>query len=187
MLTEPPLYAADVDIPDVAATRDSTDTVAVHRVEPDDAATIDLIAQRMRLTLVEVLDETRADEMFDHPALLERVRWHLDRSDPDRRAEVFVALLDGDVVGHTMLRVDDVDGERLGLFATTYVTPPARRAGAASALLLAGERWMRAQGMTVAATFTDARNDRLLAFYAAHGYECRQLDQEWATARRVLE
>lgn len=161
------------------------EVVRVDRLSPDDDATIDLVAQRMRLTLVEVLDEERADEMFEHEALVERVRWHLDR-DVARHAEVFIAAIDGEVVGHTMVRVETVDDEELGLFATTYVVPSARRAGVATSLLQMGEAWMRERAIRTAATFTDADNERLLAFYRAHGYECTQVDDEWATARRAL-
>ncbi len=160
--------------------------IEVRTVEPHEVETIDLIAERMRATLVEVLDEGRADAMFDHEALVGRVMWHLDRSDEERQAEVYVALLDGEIVGHTMVRVDTVEGEELGLFATTYVVPELRRAGAASALLRTGEAWMLERGMAVAATFTDAHNERLLSFYESHGYTCVRLDDEWATARRSL-
>lgn len=160
--------------------------VVVAPLDPDDGASIDLVARRMRLTLVEVLDEHRADDMFDHADLVERVLWHLDRSVPGRRSEVYVALLDRSVVGHTMVRADVIDEEELGLFATTYVAPEARRSGVASALLRAGESWMLTHGLRVAATFTDVHNERLLAFYASHGYECSRVDAEWATARRVL-
>lgn len=160
--------------------------VRVDSVAPEDDVSVELIARRMRLTLVEVLDEERADAMFEHDGLVERVRWHLDRVTPDRQAEVFMASVDGEMVGHTMVRVDVVDGEELGLFATIYVTPPARRWGVASALVQAGEAWMVERKVVVAATYTDAHNERLLAFFRDHKYECTRVDDEWATARRSL-
>lgn len=160
--------------------------VRVDAVASDDDASINLIARRMRLTLAEVLDEARADAMFEHDELVERVRWHLDRTVPDRHADVFTASVDGQMVGHTMVRLDAVDGEELGLFATIYVTPSARRWGVASALVQAGEEWMVERGLALAATFTDAHNERLLAFFRDRGYECTRIDDEWATARRSL-
>ena len=161
--------------------------VEVRPLDPADAASIDLVARRMRQTLAEVLDESRADEMFDHAGLVERILWHLDRTVPGRSADVFLAWRSNTIVGHTMVRADLVEGEELGLFATTYVAPEARRCGVASALLRTGEAWMRRHGLHVAATFTDVHNERLLAFYASHGYECSVIDHEWATARRALD
>lgn len=161
--------------------------VRVRRVEPDEDRTVELIARRMRLTLTEVLDPTRADEMFTHEALVERVRWHLDREVADRRADVFVAEDDdAAILGHTMVRVEHLDGNEIGLFATTYVDPASRRSGVASALVASGEEWMRNRGMTTAVTFTDAHNDKLLSLYARHGYTCERIDDEWARARRRL-
>jgi hypothetical protein len=58
--------------------------IKVRTVATDESATIDIIADRMRLTLVEVLDGARADAMFRRNELVDRVRWHLERSDPDR-------------------------------------------------------------------------------------------------------
>lgn len=166
---------------------DSVPTVDVHRVEPDDDATIELIATRMRLTLVEVLDPARADEMFTHDALVGRVRWHLDREVDGRQAEVFVARDDDStILGHTLVRVEHLDGTDVGLFATTYVEPSARRSGVASALLAMGAEWMRDHDMATAVTFTDPHNDKLLSLYARHGYTCERVDDEWARATRRL-
>jgi GNAT superfamily N-acetyltransferase len=164
--------------------------IKVRTVATDESATIDIIADRMRLTLVEVLDGARADAMFRRNELVDRVRWHLERSDPDRRAEVFVAEEEsGNIVGHTMVRVESdpsVGSEPVGLFATTYVDPGSRRSGIASALLSAGEGWMRDEGMTTAMTFTDPANAPLLALYARHGYLCERIDDTWARASRAI-
>jgi GNAT superfamily N-acetyltransferase len=164
--------------------------IAVRCVAADESATIDTIADRMRLTLAEVLDPEQADAMFSRPELVERVQWHLERTDPDRRADVFVAEdRAGAIVGHTMVRVEsdpDVAPEPVGLFATTYVDPRCRRSGVAAALLAAGERWMVAQGMTTAVTYTDAENAPLIALYARHGYTWEQIDDTWARASRPI-
>lgn len=132
---------------------------------------IDVVALRMRLTLVEVLGEARGTAMYDLDWLRDRVRFHLD---PARSTgAVYVAEDDGGaVVGHTIVRVDeDEDGRPIGLFSTTYVEPAARRGGVASALIAAGEAWFRGKGMQTAWTYTSAGNDRLIRLYRKHGYE----------------
>lgn len=162
----------------------------VRRLEPDERATIDLIARRMRLTLVEVLGDDRADEMFDHADLVARVEWHLDRFDPERHADVFVASdASGRITGHTLVRMerdDPFETQPVGLFATTYVVPAARRSGVASALLRRGELWMRRQGLDTAVTFTDPSNERLRLLYARHGYQWERVDDEWVRASKTL-
>ena len=164
--------------------------IAVRSVAADETATIATIAERMRLTLAEVLDPEQAEAMFSRHELVERVHWHLDRADPDRRAAVFVAEDDeGAIVGHTMVRVESdpaVAPEAVGLFATTYVDPSRRRSGVAAALLDTGERWMVAEGMATAVTYTDPANAPLIALYARHGYTWEQIDDTWARASRDI-
>lgn len=157
-------------------------------IRPLDAnvwAETEVVAERMHQTLAEVLDEDRASAMFSGDELIARVRWHLDAV-PGREAEVFVAQ-DGDsIVGHTMVRVESEGSDTYGLFATTFVAPGARRAGTASALLDEGERWMRERGMTLAVTFTDPGNTKLLELYEKFGYRTEVLSADWARASKVL-
>lgn len=137
----------------------------------------------MRLTLVEVLGQERADEMFDHRELVERVRWHLD----EPRAEVFLAEDAGEIVGHTIVRVECEDGREIGLFSTTYVDPAVRRSGVASLLLAAGTQWMQDMELTEAATYTDSDNAKLIEFYRRHGYSLTLIDPEWARLHRRID
>lgn len=126
-------------------------------INPTSDAEINLVAQRMRLTLIEVEGEAVGTALYPLDWLRERVRWHLD---PARaRAQVCLAIDPaGDIVGHMIVRVEaDDDGGRFGLFSTTYVRPESRQNGVASALLLHGEQWMCALGLPSAATWTSAR------------------------------
>ena len=164
---------------------DDRPVVSIRPLSDDEAELVDVVARRMRLTLVEVLGAERADAMSTHDELVGRVRWHLDRS-AGRRATVLVAHEGATMTGHALVRVDDHLGAEVGLFATTYVTPEHRRRGAASALLEAGETWMTDQGMTTVMTYTDPGNEPLLAWYRARGYRIEVLDDDWARARREL-
>jgi GNAT superfamily N-acetyltransferase len=157
----------------------------IREIASGEREVIALIAERMHLTLTEVLDEQRARSMFTPAQLVDRVTWHLDRGN-DRQAAVFVAEHEAEVVGHTMVRVEHAGDDTYGLFATTYVQPESRGCGAASALLLAGERWMHERAMMRAVTFTEAHNTKLLALYRKHGYEVEILDAEWARASKAL-
>jgi GNAT superfamily N-acetyltransferase len=142
----------------------------VRTIEPASAQEIELVARRMRETLVEVLGEERGVALYTMEWLRERVRWHLDPA--ASTAAVFVSEdPTGHVTGHTIVRIErEPDGTELGLFSTTFVEPAARRLGIATMLLLRGEEWIREQGMTISATCTSATNTRLIALYVAHGY-----------------
>ena len=139
----------------------------IRPLDPGRPGELELVAERMRETLVEVLGEERGAVMYTTAWLRERVRMHLDAA----VGAVWVAELDGAVVGHTIVRVETDDaGASFGLFSTTYVVPEARRRGLAQALLDEGEAWMRAMGLPVAATHTDEGNTPLIELYRRRGY-----------------
>lgn len=139
---------------------------------------VDLVAERMRLTLREVVGLSCGTDLYTLGWLRARVRWHLDPRTCD--GEAFLAWrdrtgslesLEQEVLGHTLVRVEPgPDGQSFGLFATFYVHPAARRGGVASALLDAGEAWFRARGLSLCATATAATNSKLLALLEKRGY-----------------
>lgn len=135
-----------------------------------DTDAIDLVAQRMRSTLIEVEGEQAGGSMYSMDWLRERVRWHLD----GRLAEVVVAEDANDnVVGHTIYRVesDATPGAGpLGLISTTYVVPDARRLGVAQRLLERAEDWFRQRDVLLSCTWTSRTNTPLIALYARNGY-----------------
>lgn len=143
---------------------------SIRPVKASERDTIALIAERMRLTLMEVVDEAKGAQMYTLPWLRERVRWHLDPS--ACVGAVFVAERSGDVAGHTIVRVEhDEVGTRFGLFSTTYVELGSRRLGIADELLGRGEAWMRDAGLTYFATQTARTNEPLIRLYEKRGYE----------------
>lgn len=131
---------------------------------------IELVAQRMRATLVHVLGEERGTALYTLDWLRDRVRFHLD---PERSvARVFLAELEsGQIAGHTIVRREDPpDQEPFGLFSTIYVEPGSRRRGVATALLLRGEAWFREQGLGRSATNTAEHNRPLIEQFERQGY-----------------
>ncbi|MBK7756285.1 MAG: GNAT family N-acetyltransferase [Deltaproteobacteria bacterium] len=144
---------------------------ALRPLNPDDEAELQLVASRMRDTLMEVLGPAQGASMYTMEWLVDRVRWHLN---PELCVgQVFVVEDDaGRVVGHSIVRVEPEEtGGRLGLISTTYVVPERRRAGLAEALLRAGEAWLIAHGATQLATNTSETNWPLLRLYQKAGYQ----------------
>ena len=105
--------------------------------------------------------------MFTMDWLVARVRTHLA---PACDADVFLATHSGEVIGHTIVRLETDEGETFGLFSTVYVAPEHRRSNVAGALLEKGEQWMGARGMTRAATNTARTNDKLFRLFEKRGY-----------------
>lgn len=162
---------------------------STRRLTPADPhldAWLDLIAARMRSTLMEVLGEARGASMYTLDWLRARAAHHLDPhacqgaiflADPDPSGLPGVARC----AGHTIVRVEaneDDGGPPFGLFSTTYVRPDARRAGVADALLDAGEAWLVAQGVSRLATHTSDTNTPLIQLYTRRGYRVVLRDPE---------
>lgn len=144
--------------------------VFIRPIDPKSAVEINLVAERMRATLMEVEGEETGIALYSMDWLRERVRWHLDANQVT--AGMFLAVHgDGEILGHTIVRKEfEEDGREYGLVSTTYVLPAFRRAGVAEALLLAGEDWMRENGLACSATWTSATNLKLIRLYEKHGY-----------------
>lgn len=142
-------------------------------LDPASAAELDLVAHRMRATLVEVEGYERGFHMYTLDWLRDRVRWHLDPAQVTARV-VLAGERDAEPVGHTIIRLERaVDGDAAGAFgliSTTYVLPERRRHGVAAALLVEAERWFRTQGAYAAGTWTSSTNAALIGLYERHGY-----------------
>jgi GNAT superfamily N-acetyltransferase len=159
---------------------------SIHELDPASTSEIELVASRMRDTLIEVLGEERGGGMYTMDWLIKRVEWHLDPK--ICTGEVFLATESaGHVVGHTIVRLDtDFDGRPIGLFSTTYVEPSRRRRGVARVLVARGEAWMREQGMTKAVTYTDPGNTGLIELFSSAGFVVTEIRGEFAVVVKEL-
>jgi hypothetical protein len=105
-------------------------TLCIRPLDPTRDDEVELVATRMRATLVEVVDSVEGQTMYTMKWLRQRVRWHLD---PEAcEGEVFVAEGDGGaIVGHTIVRVETAEGGA-GSGSSRPSTSPRRRAIRAS-------------------------------------------------------
>ena len=158
----------------------------IRPIEPESREEVMLVAQRMRETLMEVLGEERGHSMYSMDWLKQRVLWHLDPANVV--GQVFVAeSRAGDIVGHTIVRLDHDDNDQeIGLFSTTFVEPTSRRFGVATLLLQQGEAWMRQHNMPEAVTYTDQDNVKLQNLYIRHGYTMSDMPQEFVKLAKLL-
>ena len=141
----------------------------IRDLDPTSTAEVDLVAQRMHQTLIEVEGQDRGSSMYTMDWLVARVRWHLDGK--ARRGRVLLAELPHkQIAGHSIIRLESAPGGAFGLVSSTYVDPAFRRAGLASALLLHSERWFSDEGMPSCCTWTSNTNAPLISLYERHGY-----------------
>jgi ribosomal protein S18 acetylase RimI-like enzyme len=133
---------------------------------------VELVATRMRETLVEVLGEARGGAMFTREWLIARVHHYA------KEGVVFVAEENGAIIGHAMARVED----GVGHFGTIFVAPHTRRHGVAQSLMADVERWLRARDVLDVRYYTDEDNEKLITLFRAHGYAITERD---AGARMV--
>jgi GNAT superfamily N-acetyltransferase len=142
--------------------------VRIRPLAPDSTDELELVAARMRQTLIEVLGEARGRTLHPQDWLRDRVRWHLDPEQTTARV-LLAEADDGHVAGHTIVRVEPGDDEH-GLFSTIYVEPESRGQGVATALLRHGEDWLKGQGQREAATHTATTNAKLIRLFEREGY-----------------
>lgn len=142
----------------------------IREIDAGSEAEIDLVAQRMRDTLIEVEGPETGVALYTMDWLRDRVRWHLD---PGKALAKVLLAVDaaGQIVGHTIVRRESTEaGVHFGLVSTTYVVPASRRFGIAQQLLTAGEAWMHQHALPVSATWTSSTNTPLIRLYARNGY-----------------
>ena len=95
-------------------------TIHIRPIDPCDDQEIDLVAERMRATLAEVIGE-EGYHMYTLEWLRNRVRWHLQRDQCVGR--VLLAIdAEGSIMGHIIARVEEASTMTpVGLFSTIYV------------------------------------------------------------------
>jgi len=148
----------------------SNGAIRIRRIDPNSAAEVELVALRMRQTLVEVEGEETSNSLYTMEWLKDRVRWHLDAG--KSTGEVFLAEnREGSITGHTIVRIElDETGRQYGLFSTTFVEPESRKQSVAASLLVHGEKWMIGHELPEAVTWTSESNMKLIKLYFKHGY-----------------
>jgi len=164
-------------------------TTGPHRIraiDPQSRAEVELVASRMRQTLVEVLGEEVGGNMCTMDWLIQRVLWHLD---PNQCVgQVFLSEdSEGHITGHTIVRLElDQGGNEIGLFSTFFVEPGSRNQAVATSFVVHGEKWMVDHGMITAVTYTAETNDRLKNLLIRLGYQAVAASNQMITLSKSL-
>jgi len=151
----------------------------------NDPTIVRLLAERMRETLVEVLGPERGGSLYTLAWLENRVLEHLEPILGPSRV-LLAREPEATVVGHSLLRTDDWQGERVGLVSTTYVLGSFRRQGVGRRLLRAAEAWFADNHLPVSSTVTEPANQKLINLYLGEGYHLETVNQNFVRLSRRL-
>jgi GNAT superfamily N-acetyltransferase len=155
----------------------------IREIDPKSNAEIQLVAQRMQQTLVEVLGEEKGKSMYTMDWLVERVRWHLDSKNTDGR--VFISeSQSGEITGHAIARIDH--GSSFGYFSTIFVEPSSRRHGVATRLMKHVEGWFSERKVPKVVYNTADNHLALIGLFKAHGYDITHSESEMVQLTKIL-
>lgn len=158
----------------------------IREINAQSSEEIELVAQRMRQTLVEVVGQQRGESLYSMEWLRERVRWHLDGQ--KTTAKIFLAeFLPSSIVGHAIARLEKSEtGEIYGYFSTLFVAPEHRQQGVATALMNQVESWFLHHKMPKIIYNTATTNERLLRLFRNQGYAVTHEESEMVQLTKDL-
>lgn len=158
----------------------------IREIDRSNRGEIDLIAQRMRQTLVDVLGEEKGGSMYTMEWLRDRVLWHLDET--ATTAKIFLSEnQDGKITGQAIARIElSDDGEQYGYFSTIYVDPAFRRQGWAKSFLKCVEEWFTEKNMPKIIYNTAQSNSTVIDLFCKHGYAVTHTESDMVQLTKLL-
>ncbi len=143
----------------------------IREIDPNSEAEINLVAGRMRQSLVEVLGEDQGVALYTMGWLVSRVKWHLDAT--QIIAKVFlVETKAAEIVAHAIARIEVDETKNLfGYFSTIFVEENSRNQGIASGLIAHVESWFLEKGLPKSVYNTAENHIKLIRLFERHGYQ----------------
>jgi GNAT superfamily N-acetyltransferase len=157
----------------------------IREIARENPAEVQLVATRMRQTLIDVLGEEKGGCLYTMDWLVERVLWHLN---PEcATAKVFLAEnREAHITGQAIARIERENERPYGYFSTLYVEPESRRLGVATNLMLRVEDWFREMAMPRIVYNTAETNAKLIGLFEAHGFRITLRESEMVQLTKLL-
>ncbi len=156
----------------------------IRELNPNSKEEIELVASRMRNTLIDVLGQEKAEAMYSMDWLRERVMWHLSA---EKEAKVLLAEAD-EVVGQAIIRIEiDDKKDRFGYFSTIYVAPEFRSQGIAKKLIQRVEAWCSEKKLPYIIYNTAHDNDRLIEILRKFSYQIVTKTMDMVQLKKSLD
>lgn len=158
----------------------------IREIDPKSDEEVNLVAERMRQTLVDVLGEEKGGSMYSMEWLQARVRWHLDKKNTTAKVLVSENAV-GHITGQAIARIEfGGDGVPYGYFSTIFVEPESRGCGIGTAFLNWIERWFVDLQLPKIVYNTAESNSRLIKLFCEHGYSVTDVQSEMVQLTKLL-
>ncbi len=160
---------------------------SIRKIDPESKTEIELVAKRMRQTLVDVLGEEKGGSLYTMEWLVNRVLWHLDPTKTIARV-LLSTDRNGKITGQAIARIEtDDSGEKFGYFSTIYVEPGSRGQGVGTTLVKAVESWFLEKRMNFIIYNTAANNSRLIGLFESLGFNLIDKYNDMVRLKKQLE
>ncbi len=158
----------------------------IRELNPQSPAEIELVATRMRQTLIEVVGEEKGGGMYTMEWLRDRVLWHLDSTKTTSKV-LLAEDPHGHIAGHALARIEVADDKTdYGYFATVFVEPTYRRKGIATDFMAQIEKWFVSKNMPKIIYNTAETNGRLIRLFKRHGFVITLFHSEMVQLTKML-
>jgi GNAT superfamily N-acetyltransferase len=158
----------------------------IRDLNPSQHSEIELVANRMRSTLVDVLGKDKGESLYSIDWLINRVNEHIDMGDKSK--VILVESEKGIIVAHAIVRIDaDEEGNEFVFFSTIYVLPESRKSGVASLIINTVDEWCVKKSLSRIIYNTATDNHRLIRLYEKHGYSIILHDGDMVKLEKVIK
>ena len=130
---------------------------------------IQLVASRMKLTLIDVMGDQKGSNFYSEEWLLDRVFWHVNLGS---NAEIFLCTDEsGNIVAQAIVRKEKESDREFGYFSTIYVEPASRRKGAAKLLIAKVLEWCHSRNLPKIIYNTATNNTNMIALLQKYEFK----------------
>lgn len=158
--------------------------IKIREINPNSKEEIELVATRMRSTLIDVLGEEKGSSMYSMDWLRDRVKWHLNLG--SQAKVLLVENIAAEITAHAIVREENNPKGKFGYFSTIYVAPESRDKGIAKTLINAVEIWCRQKNLPYMVYNTAENNHRLIELFKKFSFEIVARESDMVQLKKIL-
>ncbi len=129
------------------------------------------VAERMKLTLIDVMGLEKGSSYYSNEWLINRVRWHIGQG--ENASIILCEDEKRNIIGQAIVRIEndkEIQDKDFGYFSTIYVVPQWRRKGVARKLIESVHNWCESKGLDKVTYSTAEGHKGLISLFEQFGY-----------------